>query len=203
MTPLSRRSLAVGFAALACVLPSGSAQAAAGDDNFATAINQTDNSRVFDFAWDINRKRGDDPVLHINKAESEASCTTNCEATAIAFQIVLVAGNPDTVVPQNLARAVNIGCDGCESTAIARQFVRVVADPVRFTGTGRNTLADVREDLEALENQDLDPLQLYAAAETQEARVRDVLNNELVLKSNPKIDADVLERRLFQATDLD
>ena len=202
MSAASRRRTAALVAALACALPFGSAQAAHSGDNAATAIIEQDDGRAFDFAWDISRQRGDDPVLNRNSATARARCA-RCRARAIAFQIVLVAGSPKTVVPVNTAEAVNVECTACESVAEARQFVRVVPKPVRFTGRGRAILADVRDDLEALEASDPPIDQLHTAVETQEARVRTVLREELVLKSDPDKDARVLERRTLQAADRD
>jgi len=202
MSAASRRRTAALVAALACALPFGSAQAAHSRDNAATAIIEQDDGRAFDFAWDISRQRGDDPVLNRNSATARARCA-RCRARAIAFQIVLVAGSPNTVVPVNTAEAANIECTDCESVAEARQFVRVVPKPVRFTGRGRAILADVRDDLEALEASDPPIDQLHTAVETQEARVRTVLREELVLKSDPDKDTRVLERRTLQAADRD
>jgi hypothetical protein len=201
MISLARRPTTLLFVALACVLPSGSAQAAPGTDNVATAIAEQDESRVFDLAWDVNRQRGDGVVDHLNSARARARCI-RCGATAIAFQIVLVSGSPTTVIPRNTAEAINIECTGCVTVAEARQFVRVVPAPVRFTGAGRAVLADVREHLRALESQKLGVDELHQAVETQEARVLEVLRNELVLKSAPDTEPEALEGRLRQAEDL-
>ena len=73
---------------LACVLPRQRAGGTSAE-NVATAIIEQDNGRAFDFAWDISKRRGDDPVLHRNSATARARCL-RCRATAIAFQIVLV-----------------------------------------------------------------------------------------------------------------
>jgi putative peptide zinc metalloprotease protein len=200
VSPRARRPVVL-LAAIACALPLGSAQAA-GSDNVATAINQQDNSQVFDFAWDIDRQRDPDVVDDLNSALAHASCT-HCGATAIAFQVILVSGSPGTVIPKNTAEAANIECAECTAVAEARQFVRVVPRPVRFTGAGRATLADVKQDLAALQSQNLGPLELHAAVEAQEARVKSVLDNELVLKSDPSSEPKILERRTFQSADLD
>ena len=53
----------------------------------------------------------------------------------------------------------------------------------------------------SLEAQDPPVDQLHLAIEAQEARVRDVLRTELVLKSKPSQDATVSERRTLQAAD--
>jgi hypothetical protein len=195
---LSRRAAILLALVLTCALPFGSAQAA-DRENIATAVTEQDGSRVFDFAWNVSRQRGG-VVDHLNAARARARCV-ECGATAIAFQIVLASGSP-TVTPLNTAEAINVECTRCAVVAEARQFVRVVPSPVRFTGAGRAVLADVRRDLAALEARNLPVDQLHQAVETQEARVRAVLRNQLVLKSDADTDADVLEQRSLQAADL-
>ena len=182
MTPLTRRSAALVLVALACVLPFGGAQAATGDDNFATALNRRTTAACSTSPGTsaaAGRRPGPPPQL----GRGPARCT-GCEATAIAFQIVLVSGSPRTVVPQKHGRGGQHRVHGVHGDAVARQFVRVDPDPVRFTGTGRSILADVREDLEALEGQDL-PLDRCTWRWRPRRRRREVLRNELVLKSNP------------------
>src|SRR5215208_5704690 len=143
MSALARRSLTLIVVVLVCVLPFGSAQATGKTDNVATATIQQDDGQAFDFAWDIYKQNGDAAVLNRNEADAFARCM-RCEATAIAFQIVLVHGSPATVVPQNIAQAANTECTECTVAAEARQFVRVSPDPLKLTGDGRAILADVR-----------------------------------------------------------
>ena len=186
---------------LACALPAGSAQAAAyhDHDNLAQATIEQDGGRAFDFAWSISKQRGG-TVDQSNKAHAAGRCT-ECEATAIAFQIVLVSGAPSKVAPTNEGVALNLECPRCEVFAAARQFVRVYEKPVRLTVAGRRELADVRNTLQALEAQDPPIDQLYLAVEAQEARVRQVLNTELVSRSDPSEEADVIDAQLAQDTD--
>ena len=200
MSALLRRCAALCAVLLTCVLPSGSAQAAH-PDNVATAINEQDDSRVFDLAWDVSRQRGDDLVDNLNSATAKARCT-RCGATAIAFQIVLVSGSPRQVVPINQAEAVNLECTECTVAAEARQWVRVFPDPVKFTGEGRAILSDVRRRLAALETQNPPLDQLHQAVETEEARVDQVLRDELVQKAKPDSEPDLLKQRSLQAADL-
>jgi putative peptide zinc metalloprotease protein len=181
-----RRRLAAGAAVLACAAPFGVAQAQDApirkQDNLAVAQAEQDGSRAFDFAWSVRREHGDVVDNH-NRAAATAQCT-DCRATAIAFQIVLAYGNPSKVVPVNDALAVNDQCTRCVVYAGARQFVRTVAsDSARFTGAGRATLADVRNDLRALDGQDLSVAEQTAVVEAQEARVVKVLTEEVVTKS--------------------
>jgi hypothetical protein len=196
----ARRGAAALLTVLACALPAGSAQAAAYDDhdNLAQATIEQDSGRAFDFAWSISRQRGG-TVDQSNKAHAAGRCTT-CEATAIAFQIVLASGT-DKVAPTNEAVALNLECSECEVVAEARQFVRVTEKPARLTIRGRRELDDVRATLSALEAQDPPIDQLHQAVEAQEARVRQVLNTELVLKKDPSQDADVIDAQLAQDAD--
>ena len=189
-------------AALTCALPLGSAQAAAGTENVATATATEDNARVFDFAWDYDTQRGDVNVGHRNEAEARSQCT-GCGATAIAFQVVIHSGSPRFVVPINLAEAYNYECTTCVTVAEARQFVRVYPEPVMLTDTGKAILADVRSQLRALEHQSLPAGELHAAVEAQEARVLAALRDELVLRSSPDTPATVLlQQQLLDAADL-
>lgn len=192
-----RRWTTFAVALATCVLPLGSAQAAAPTDNVATAVIQQDEGRAFDLAWDVSKRRGDADVLDLNSATARARCV-HCRATAIAFQITIVVGSPTTVAPVNYADAANVECTACQVAAEARQFVRVVPDPVRLTGAGRAVLADVREELAGLEETDLPVDQLHQAVEVQEARVRTVLQDDLVLESSPQTSAHVLESVTLQ-----
>ena len=198
MTRGVRTGAAALLTVLACALPAGGAQASTGE-NLAQATIEQDGGRAFDFAWDISTQRGG-VVDQANKAHAAGRCT-DCEATAIAFQIV-IASNANRVAPTNEAVALNLECTQCEVVAEARQFVRVVDAPVRITPAGRRELADVRQALRALEAQDPPIDQLHQAVEAQEARVRQVLNTELVLKRNPSQDADVIDAQLAQDADL-
>jgi putative peptide zinc metalloprotease protein len=194
-----RRGATALLTVIACALPVGGAQASTGE-NLAHATIEQDGGRAFDFAWDVSTQRGG-VVDQANKAHAAARCT-GCEATAIAFQVVLVSGAPSTVAPTNEAVALNLECTQCEVVAEARQFVRVVDAPVRITGAGRRELGDVRRTLRDLEAQDPPIDQLHQAVESQEARVRRVLDSELVLKKDPSQDADVIDAQLAQDADL-
>ena len=197
MTRTTRRCAAALLTILACALPAGGAQASTGE-NLAQATIEQDGGRAFDFAWDISSQRGG-VVDQANKAHAAARCT-DCEATAIAFQIV-IASKANTVAPTNEAVALNLECTRCEVVAEARQFVRVVDAPVRITGAGRAELKQVRRELRALETLDPPIDQLHQAVEAQEARVKEILNTELVLRSDPSQEADVIDSELAQDAD--
>ena len=185
-----RRRVIAGVALVACAAPFGVAQAQnATDDqlNRAVAVTEQDNTRAFDFAWQLDRQRGG-VVEHRNVANAAARCT-DCRATAIAFQIVLASRGTRVGTVQNQAVAINDQCTNCVVYAGARQFVRVIADAnnAAFTDAGRATLSDVRNDLRALEDQDLDVDALTAVVEAQEARVLRVLNHQVVTTGGDEV----------------
>jgi hypothetical protein len=183
---------------LACASPAG-AQAAPARDNVASAVTTTDGSSVSDFAWDVTRQNGGD-VDQLNSATAQAQCT-DCGGTAIAFQVVLVSGTPDSLTPHNRAVAVNDQCTRCVVAAEARQFVRVVDQPAKFTDEGMRQLADIRQDLRALARANLSVADLHAAVERDEARVLDVLATEVVPKAHPDGTVRVRAARVLEASD--
>lgn len=204
MIRLHRRAVAVA-ALLACATPFGVAQAQdgsigsqTGKDTIAVATTEVDGARAFDFEWSLHRQRAG-IVDHRNIANAAARCT-DCRATAIAFQVVLVEGSPSQLTPRNQAVAINDQCTRCVVYAGARQFVRVVPEGTRITRDGLYTLVDVRRDLAALEGQDLDVAALTAAVETQESRVLQVLTEELHTSSGKQSSARDREDRQANAS---
>ena len=97
-------------------------------DNQALAVNTTDGSTVYDVAFALVWA-DDDTVVNSNEAYALATCT-GCRTVAVAFQVVLVVGSADIVVPQNLSGAVNYACVECVTTALAQQLVVSVPEPL-------------------------------------------------------------------------
>ncbi|MFQ6171323.1 hypothetical protein ACK8HX_06925 [Oryzobacter sp. R7] len=93
-------------------------------DNQALAVNTTDGGTLYDVALALVWAE-DDTVLNTNEAYAFASCT-GCQTVAVAFQVVLIVGSADVVVPQNLSAAVNYACIACVTVALAQQLVITV-----------------------------------------------------------------------------
>jgi putative peptide zinc metalloprotease protein len=158
---------ALAATALAAGLVLGTAdetEAAAGD-NAAVAVTTRDGTSVYRVSFRITRENGD-VVSSTNAAVAYASCV-DCAATAIAFQVVLVTGDPAVVAPANLAIAVNEGCSGCETLADAHQFVRATNGQVHFTADGNQALAGIRRELRELRRDDLSVPELEARLDAQ------------------------------------
>src|SRR5919198_207392 len=64
---------------------------------------------------------GTNEVTSANVARAVAHDCTGCQAIAVAFQAVLMTGNPPIVTPRNFAIATNVRCTGCASFAFAFQ----------------------------------------------------------------------------------
>lgn len=182
--------LQAGLAALAAAVvlglgagPAAPAAHAAGDDNAAVAINTKDGSSVFRFAFSLRNVAGD-VVDQTNTAVAYASCE-QCQTVAIALQVVLVsASSPSTIVPQNVAIAINEGCTACATAALAYQFVVGNGGPVRLTAAGRREIARIRREFGKLRGLPLD--QIVARTKELVARLRNVLATELVPRGSGK-----------------
>ena len=61
-------------------------------------------------------------VTNENSAYALASCKA-CVTLAVSFQLVLVVGQSDKIMPINVAEALNLNCPECITTAIAKQLV--------------------------------------------------------------------------------
>ena len=60
--------------------------------------------------------------MKTNSAYALASCNA-CTTLAVSFQLVLVVGQSDTIMPINVAEALNVNCPSCITVAIAHQLV--------------------------------------------------------------------------------
>jgi putative peptide zinc metalloprotease protein len=95
-------------------------------DNQAMSIVTKDGGTAYDAAFALVWADGN-TVLNANQAYAFASCA-QCEAVAIAFQVVLVVGDANIVAPQNVAEAISYNCISCVTAALAVQLVVTIPD---------------------------------------------------------------------------
>jgi putative peptide zinc metalloprotease protein len=151
----------------------------AGDaDNVAVAVNTKDGKSVYKVRIAIRRENGD-IVSSTNAAIAYASCT-DCQTTAIAFEVLLITNNASVITPTNLAIAINENCSGCETIAQAYQFIQSTDGQVRFTKDGSKRLADIRHELHALRKSDLTADELQTSLDALANQIADILAHELV-----------------------
>lgn len=109
------------------VFPFSKPEAASAGDTQALAVAMEDGSVVYDVAFALVWA-DDNLVDTTNEAYAFASCT-GCAAVAVSFQVVLIVGEADVVVPQNLSAAVNYQCIECVAFALASQLVVTLDGP--------------------------------------------------------------------------
>jgi len=189
-----RTLLLVLLAALTlCAAPAG---ADGGDerrngpkDNQAVAEAGGNGDSVIDLAFSV-RETASEVVDETNTAVAYANCEA-CRAVAIAFQIVIVQGSPDTVTPQNVAIAVNDRCPDCSVLALSYQFVIGRGEPLEFTKTGRKRLDDIRKRFAKLDKDfaDLTNDEIRARTDGFADEIRDILAHDLVV-ARPRDEGD-------------
>ena len=147
-------------AAPSWVFPFDKPAAPEDDGNQSLAVNTTDGSVVYDVAFALVWADDGEPVNTRNEAYAFASCA-DCAAVAVGFQVVLIVGQTDVIVPENLSAAANYNCVRCLTYALANQLVLTLDGPLSSDGTARldalwREIAAYGEDLQ---NQPLSEIQ--------------------------------------------
>jgi putative peptide zinc metalloprotease protein len=96
-------------------------------DSQALAVNTTDGSVKYDIAYSLVTVKNGAPVTNKNSAFALASCNA-CTTVAVSFQVVLVVGVSNTIVPIDAAGALNYKCPACVTAAVADQIVVTLRD---------------------------------------------------------------------------
>uniref|UniRef100_UPI000462DD9B hypothetical protein n=1 Tax=Arthrobacter sp. TB 26 TaxID=494420 RepID=UPI000462DD9B len=123
-------------AAPAWVFPFDQPAAPEEDGNQPLAVNTTDGSVVYDVAFALVWADDGADVTTRNEAYAFASCA-DCAAVAVGFQVVLIVGQTDVIVPENLSAAANYNCVRCLTYALASQLVLTLDGPLSADGMAR------------------------------------------------------------------
>jgi putative peptide zinc metalloprotease protein len=91
-------------------------------DSQALATNSTDGGISYDVVYSLVTVTDGAKVDEENSAYALASCKA-CTTIAVSFQLVLIVGQTDTIMPINVAEALNVNCPSCVTLAIADQIV--------------------------------------------------------------------------------
>ena len=162
-------------------------------DNQALAVNTTDGSSLYDVSLALVWvTEGDQvPVDQRNEAYALASCT-DCSTVAVAFQVILVIGQADVVVPENIAMAVNYDCIECDTYALAVQLIATLTDMP--SDDAMRQLESVWDELELLEQNIADvPLdELHSRLATIESAILQILASDKGL-SSPAVAEDSVD----------
>jgi putative peptide zinc metalloprotease protein len=103
------------------------------DGNQALAVNTTDGSVTYSVAFALVWADDGEAVDTRNEAYAFANCS-GCAAVAVGFQVILIVGQADVIVPENLSAAANYNCLECLTYALASQLVLTLDGPL--TGEG-------------------------------------------------------------------
>ena len=137
-------------------------------DNQALAVNTTDGSTRYDVAFALVWA-DDGSATNTNEAYAFASCA-RCTTVAVGFQVVLVLGQADVVVPQNLSAAVNYSCLQCLTYSLAQQLVLTLDGPLSDTGMAalQAVWAQVQQFGQTIQGVPLDQIQSTLAGYEQQ-----------------------------------
>lgn len=164
MKPIGKLLITLGALAVIAVPGVSALPAYAGADNAAVAINTTDGKTVYRIAINVTRNNSQ-VVTNTNIAFAYSTCT-GCNTVAVAFQMVLETADPTIVTPRNFAIAENFDCQSCTTYADATQVAIMTDGQAHFTALGNQTLASIRQDLEAIRHESLTLDQLVAQVQT-------------------------------------
>jgi hypothetical protein len=171
--------------AATCWVAAPASAQSTGNDNTAVVTNTKDDSSVFKFAFKVTRAAGD--TVDAGNAAAAVSSCNSCETVAVAIQVVLVSGTPDTYTPTNVAIAYNQDCSECTTLADAFQFVFGTGPrPAHLTPEGNRRLAEIRQEYEQLRHSGLPVDQLQARIEELAQEVYDVFRTDLVSAGPPQ-----------------
>jgi putative peptide zinc metalloprotease protein len=190
---LTATGLAWGGFAASTPTPAG----AADGDNIVVAINTKDGSTKFKISFKIHLANGD-VITTTNAAVAIASCT-DCRTIAVAFQVLLLTGDPSVIAPTNLAIAMNVGCDTCETLASAYQYVLSTNGHVKFTKAGKDEIRAIKKALKRLEKAEgMTLAEIQAELDALANRLLVVLTHEIVVAGPPDENGDTNDEHPFE-----
>ncbi len=123
--------------------------AAGGPNNVVKASPSKDGAHVYRVGVKVS-STGADSITSTNLALAQPSGCTGCEGVAVAYQAVIVTGNPSDVRPANAALAVNSECTSCGAYAYAYQYVVSADRGTHLSATGRAKIRDIRGEANGL-----------------------------------------------------
>ena len=150
------------------------------NDTQALAVNTKNGSVVYDVAYALITIKDGQPATGSNTAYALASCT-GCTTVAVSFQVVLIVGQSNVVVPVNAAVAGNSACLRCVTNALAVQLVATLKQaPSAQVQAQLNAAMAKMKDLQGLDAQSL-----YQQVNAVQAEVVTILQDNNLLTSDP------------------
>lgn len=122
---------------------------------------------------------GAESIDSSNLATATPHDCTGCEGIAVAFQAIIITGNPSTVAPNNAAVAVNSNCTSCGAFAFAYQYVVNADRGTHLSVAGRTKVAAIRSEAAADVDAGMPYDQLDAALEALSVKFKAAVVDDL------------------------
>ena len=123
---------------------------------------------------------GGPAITSANIAAALSYACTGCRTVAVAFQAVLVTGDPEVASPANAAVATNVACSSCTSYAFAYQYVLSTSGPVHLSADGQQRIGEIRRQIDAVASSGAAPDVMNAQLEELKASFKQTIDEELV-----------------------
>lgn len=115
-------------------------------------------------------------VNDTNLATATATDCTGCRSVAVAFQAVLVGGDPSVFTPGNAAAATTAGCVDCLAFAFAFQYLVATPGPAHLTPAGRAAVDAVSDQVAAVAASGADPTTMCLTLTSLEQALVDAID---------------------------
>jgi putative peptide zinc metalloprotease protein len=144
-----QRSVLVGVAVIAGMLCLPGPVAAGGANHVVQVSANSGNTTAIraDVQW---APAGGPSVTSANIASATSTSCAGCRAVAVAFQAIVMTGDPSVVTPGNVAAAANGDCSGCDSFAFAYQDVVTASGPATLSPEGIAALNQIQRRADAI-----------------------------------------------------
>lgn len=155
--------------------------ASAGGANHVVQVSATAGSSTAiraDAQW---TPFGGPSATSANVASATSSDCSGCRAVAVAFQAVVLTGDPNVVTPSNAAVAFNGGCTGCDTFAFAYQDVVMTSGPASLSPAGVAALQSVEQRADAVAHSGETDAQMESDLKALAAEFRADFESNLVL----------------------
>ncbi len=122
---------------------------AGGPNSIVRASPTEDGAQFYRSAVKVTSTAADS-ITSTNLALAQPTGCTDCEGIAVAYQALIVTGNPSDVRPTNAAVAINTECTRCGAFAYAYQYVVSADRGTHLSASGRSKISLIRSEARRL-----------------------------------------------------
>ncbi len=152
---------------------------AGGPNSVVRASPTVDGAHVHRSAVKVT-SAGADSITSTNLALAQPTGCSDCEGIAVAYQALIVTGNPSDVRPTNAAVAINTECTRCGAFAYAYQYVVSADRGTHLSASGRSKISLIRSEAARLVRAGMPYPELDAELKALAVRFKAAVVDELV-----------------------